>query len=266
VNRRGRTLAVAVPMALALALVVGAVVGPMWARRGDGDGGRAAPVVDDSTIGQVRESAGRTAAAGSSRVALDVVVALGVVDASVSGEGVLDLRNGRGHLDLDLPVGSVSGLLDAGNVYVKMPPNPTAKKWAKLDLAEVLPDGASSITPLGRLASSDPARALALLVQSAGDMRRVGTEAVRGVATTHSHGTFEAVGPVRLPLDVWVDGDGRVRKLTVHADPDGAGPLPASSLALELYDFGVAADVVPPPAGQVADVTGPVKAVAELFR
>ena len=49
------------------------------------------------------------------------------------------------------------------------------------------------------------------------------------------------------------------------ADPDGPGPLPASSLTLEMYDFGVRADVVPPPADQVTDVTGVVKAVAGLF-
>lgn len=271
-NRR----AVLVTMPVVVALVVGAIAGAMIARRGSGGGGGGGAPADTSTA-DVRHAPARTAAAGSSRVAVSLNLALGFVEASVSGDGVLDLRNGRGQLDLDLPVGSVAGLLDGGGtVYVKVAAIPLNREWIRLDLGEVFPESDSAVAPLGRLASSDPARALALLAQSAGDMHRVGSEPVRGTITTHSRGTFdlgfggglaETLGPAVLPLDVWVDGEGRMRKMAVRADPDGPGPLPASSLELEMYDFGVPADVVPPPANQVlTDVTGPAKAVAGLFR
>lgn len=263
---RRRNLIIGLPVALGV--VAGVLAGvALGAGRG--------PATDDATA-RVRESVGRTAAGGTSRVALRFTVdAGGAPGASVAGEGVLDLHNGRASLSLDLPVGSVDGVVSGGTVFVEVPGLPSQRKWVKLDLAELVPDRGSKLGALGRMVSADPARALADVVQSAADMQAVGVETVRGVSTTHSRGTFrlrvenaavEAVAGQVLPLDAWVDGDGRLRKLVVRSDPDRPGPVPSSSLELELFDFGVPVEIAPPAPNQVlADLTGPAKALGGLF-
>jgi hypothetical protein len=133
----------------------------------------------------------------------------------------------------------------------------------------------------------------------------VGKETVRGAATTHYHGSldlgkalstlgngqggglFGSAGGQALPglaasvpVDAWIDGGGRVRKLETRLDlmpfmrallgafsglgqsgqpgqakatvPSLAPNAKAEvSLSFELYDFGAKVDVAPPPADQV---------------
>jgi hypothetical protein len=56
-------------------------------------------------------------------------------------------------------------------------------------------------------------------------------------------------------MDVWVDGDGRLRRLEYEmelSDVDGARV--AVGVTMELYDFGVEVDVVAPPADETTDL------------
>ncbi len=120
------------------------------------------------------------------------------------------------------------------------------------------------------------------------DVTEVGTEQVRGDETTHYKGTVDLeeaaaaapaesrkalekalaqTGSSTVPVEVWVDEQGRTRRvLTTIALPDGlpgaAAPAPSASAGagsvaatIEFYDFGVAADIAAPPAGEVTDLT-----------
>ncbi len=59
----------------------------------------------------------------------------------------------------------------------------------------------------------------------------------------------------KLPLEIWVDGEQRVRKLSIdldEKDPD-SGEQVKASLVVELYDYGVPLDLELPPADRVVD-------------
>jgi len=97
----------------------------------------------------------------------------------------------------------------------------------------------------------------------------IGVESVRGVAATHYRLTIDLAradaalpagvtvpdGPYRrlsqIPAEVWLDADGLARRIAVMTDPTaGDGGTPVWSI-VELWDFGVVADITPPAPGEV---------------
>jgi hypothetical protein len=229
---------------------------------------------------------------------------------TVGVAGALDLGAKRARLDLDLsqlPSGQRAALkggrlvmiVDNQTVYVQAAGLGirSDKPWIKVDAA-----GGGGGLDLTRFAQEGPGQGLQLINQL-GDASVVGQEQLRGAATTHYHGSLDlgkamsalgggggggllgsggqalpGLSGASVPVDAWVDGGGRVRKLETRFDlipflralfaafgsgiggqsqPNGAGStLPANakaeiSLSFELYDFGAAVDVAPPPADQV---------------
>jgi len=102
---------------------------------------------------------------------------------------------------------------------------------------------------------------------------------VRGVETSHYRATLDpakltelvpaeqrkALGGVdeaarqagltELPLDVWIDEDQQVRKLSIELDAKlpGSEESIEASFVIELYDYGTPLVLDLPPADQVAD-------------
>jgi hypothetical protein len=114
-----------------------------------------------------------------------------------------------------------------------------------------------------------------------GKVDTVGKETVRGAGTTHYRTTLDLakaakaagsdgagltqltqqLGTSSLPTDVWVDVDGRLRRLRYAVDVKGGAPAATRiEVSMELFDFGTAVTVTPPPADQVADAGGLVGA------
>ncbi|HSH60342.1 MAG TPA: hypothetical protein VK988_12025 [Acidimicrobiales bacterium] len=66
-----------------------------------------------------------------------------------------------------------------------------------------------------------------------------------------------------LPVEVWIDGDGRLRKMTYAVDlgtlnlppeaTQGQKPTGNLNFTIELFDFGTPVSVTVPPADQVTD-------------
>ena len=101
------------------------------------------------------------------------------------------------------------------------------------------------------------------------DAVEIGAESVRGVAATRYRLTIDMAqadaalpagvtvpdGPYRrlsqIPAEVWLDADGLARRVAVMTDPtSGTGGTPMWSV-VELWDFGVLADITPPAPGEV---------------
>jgi len=114
-----------------------------------------------------------------------------------------------------------------------------------------------------------PTEVLELVLRSSTDVQVLGDEPVRGAKTTHYRGEVDperllaALPPERrpgpasaedwrklspLPVEVWVDEDGRVRRVDLEQD---VGTENALRSTVELYDFGVEVDVRPPPADEL---------------
>lgn len=145
---------------------------------------------------------------------------------------------------------------------------PGGKPWVKIDLNKLGSlKGVDVTTLLQSAGQQDPTQALQLL-QSVGNVKEVGSEQVDGVDTTHYSGTIDpqkvaeksgitglapvlaASGAQSIPIDVWVDGDGYVRKFQESVKGTNATVL----IAAQLSDFGATVDVTPPPADQTTDL------------
>jgi hypothetical protein len=233
----------------------------------------------------VRNAPDKTAAAGSARVAIDVSFTSRAIPSTVTGEGIFDLEDKRGSLTLDvgalganLGTSTVETFLSSDGIFVRLPPTllPGGKPWLKLDLATLATQAGISLGSLGPLQSADPAQALQFLKGAVDDMDKVGEERVRGADTEHYRGTLDlerasasvpeqnrpplneaiaSLGTSRIPADIWIDDEGRMRKMRMSLDPDGDGPTPPGDIQFEMFDFGVEADVQPPPPDEVSDLS-----------
>jgi hypothetical protein len=139
-----------------------------------------------------------------------------------------------------------------GGVGVSDPEDPAtaAKPWTRIEAfptpLDVSPESAGDVSKL-----------FSQLEHFGGPGEQVGTEAVRGVETTHyrysipaypipaqlvAMGSFSAPAPVTY--DIWVDAQQRMRRLVRGSDPQ-------NHLEIEYFDFGAPVTIAAPPADQV---------------
>ncbi|CAN5664743.1 hypothetical protein BH24ACT14_BH24ACT14_03950 [soil metagenome] len=175
--------------------------------------------------------------------------------------------------------GPVELLVDGRATYIKAPAGmPAPTPWFSISL-----EGGGGQSPLSDLPQigSDPAAGLAYLRGVSDDVEEIGSDQVRGVATTHyravvnigevlaeapprdrdqlRHG-LRMLGLEQLPMDVWLDAEGLLRRQVTAIDlsqseffADPGRPAAAQELVttVEFYDFGTEVDITPPPADQV---------------
>ena len=111
-----------------------------------------------------------------------------------------------------------------------------------------------STDPTFQLGQNDPSQMLQYL-RATSNVDEVGKDTVRGVDTTHYAARLQldrvadkvspdaaralkqatkTLGTKEIPLDVWVDGDGLVRRVRMDWHPKGGSFV----MALDLFDFG----------------------------
>jgi hypothetical protein len=150
---------------------------------------------------------------------------------------------------------------------------PGAKPWLKLDLDKVTKgQGIGFSQFLQTAGGQDPTQALQML-QSVGDVKATGTEQVDGADTTKYSGAldpqklaqkfsaggmakiFKQMGTTTIPVTVWIDGDGYVRKLEerLSAQVPGSGTMDLK-IAAQMSDFGTSVSVTAPSADETTDL------------
>jgi hypothetical protein len=210
-----------------------------------------------------------------------------------TGTGAFEV--GRKLASLDMDLGSAAGgrhikvFADGTTVYVNTAGLGLSgtKPWIRMDAS-------SASSGLTSLAASpfDGGRLLSKLT----DVTGVGNETLHGAATTHYRGTLDmgtaldqlggsagnlsqlgqlgtslgnALAGTKLPVDVWIDGQDRLRRTSLTMDlapllrtlfqqfgATSDSSLPPDMKALisidfNLYDFGANLDLTPPPPGDV---------------
>lgn len=208
---------------------------------------------------------------------------------TMTGEGVVDFSGAASSLTMEMAgMGNIEMRQIENTAYVKLPEEflaqmPGAKPWMRVDLDAIYRQqyGAS----LGQMqggAAQDPTRQLEYLRGVSDSVEKVGTEEVRGVWTTHYRAVvdlgkeaaqqdpkiqrayddlIEQLGTSKLPVEVWLDDQERVRRFATDVTvPDGTGspdtPENAevrTQMAIDYYGFGTAVDVQAPPQGQTMD-------------
>ena len=144
------------------------------------------------------------------------------------------------------------------------------KQWIKIDIVELAEQRGLDVGGLLD-ASPTPTNALAYL-QGVGEVDEVGSELVGAAKTTHYEVTVDVrraadranaserkvlrqviaqAGIKTLPLDVWVDGNGYIRKVSYE---EHQGRRQAAQVTMLLHDFGVRTPIKPPPSDSVIDL------------
>ncbi|GHE34057.1 hypothetical protein [Streptomyces griseoaurantiacus] len=268
-RRHWRTSAVAV-LAAALAACAGGCSGERAGAEEAASGG--------DTITVLHGAADRLVRAGTSKAQTSMEMATGGTRVTIRGAGVYDYRERLGRLKVLLPedpAGArehrpITELLAPGALFMKnRGAGVPADKWVRVDIgtlsdgnlvtggvtdpyaaAEVL-RGARTATYLGRTeVAGTPVRHyrgtadLALAAREASGVNRGPfTAAAKGFATAE------------VPFDVYLDEEGRVRKIRQRFSFVGGqakNPVAVASTAL-LYDFGVGVDVRLPRGADIYD-------------
>jgi hexokinase len=89
------------------------------------------------------------------------------------------------------------------------------------------------------------------------DLRRLAALETDPVVSQSLRRAIELSGTTTYPVDVWIDGDGflrRMRTTQVEAPPDAPGTVVTVTATEELSAFGIPAQVAVPPASDVADL------------
>jgi hypothetical protein len=238
----------------------------------------------DPAAQAVVQAGQKSADAGSARASFKATFT-GATSGTMTGEGEFSKR--EGHLTLDMSGLGNGSLFGSGNAelvfsdlvyYMKLPPGtgvplPPGKEWFKIDLQKLGQIKGLNLDQLTQLSQSDPSQALDFLQGASSDFHEVGMEDVRGEPTTHYAGTIdlekaaadappdvaeqyrklaELAPSSKVPMDVWIGGDGLVRKLRFEQKLTESSSM---TMEEELYDFGTNVDVSPPSADQVVDLT-----------
>lgn len=200
----------------------------------------------------------------------------------MTGDGAFDFAAPAGRMtmrmaaDSPMPSFDMEILVTGTTFYLRAPDMGFPTEWVSFDASEL---GLGDV--LGSGAGSDPTQSLEYLRGAAESVATVGTEDVRGVATTHYRAVVNleraaAAAPpeqrafleqgidqlremgasLDLPVDVWIDADGLPRRMVYAMDlaiPE-AGQV-SLDLSMDLFDYGKPVDLTPPAPGSVTDVT-----------
>ena len=234
----------------------------------------ARPAVDDA--GRVSKSGDELAKAGGAKFR-------GTTSSAGGGNGgtvTIDFTNRAAEYSVDAAAiglqgtGKVRTLVAGGVLYLSLDavggvdpsssPDLAGKKWLRLD-PKVFGGG-------GQIGQSDPNGSIDALRGVKGNVKRVGSEKVRGTRTTRSRVTIDAdqavnsapeaqrdevrnsigtLGSKAIPADVWIDGKGRLRKVRLHVA--ASTTTTKGSVTFEYFALGAQVNVEAPPANEVVD-------------
>jgi hypothetical protein len=264
---------------LGSSVVLGGIVllGALLAGCGDGE----QSVTVEATPEFLAASAERTADHQTARFESRVVQeyggdAEGVGETTTVGEYDAEADLVAGDLELVIeagPSGQTEGsartVQDGADVYFQgfpydAPPlNVDDDEWVLIELPEELLEIAGSTAETGAVAS--PAQQLAALEDGLSDVEEVGEDEVRGLPTTHLSATYElpdealeafddllpdADPPGEMPVDVWVDGEGLIRRYEsvneISFSSGGQDVDLRTSTVIEYFDFGAEVSIEVP--------------------
>ncbi|NEE06335.1 hypothetical protein G3M58_07780 [Streptomyces sp. SID7499] len=226
----------------------------------------------------VRSAYDRTAEEDTAKVKLRVQTSARGASQTADGQGAVDLDDGDSVMTLTMEGQRIEQRVIDQVLYQKLPKGqaPGGKPWIKIDLGKV-----AARQGAGDRSMSDPAQSAAYAKAITDqDVTKKGSATVNGVKTTHYRVSVDVaelpdgdtlrkqVGPT-LPMDVWLDDEGRMRRQQIDMTVKGPQASQRSSsgassapekvtvrTVMDFTDFGTEVEADAPPAGQVTDMTG----------
>jgi hypothetical protein len=222
----------------------------------------------------------------SALMSMEMAMTGGQQDVTVTAEGGVDFANHRSTMTIHMGEEMAETgftemrlITDGTTLYLQMPNAeqlglPTA--WMKMDL-----EAMSGMQGMGELQQmgNDPTKSMEMLQGVSDDVTEVGSEDIRGEPTTHYQATIDMdkaleqmpedarpyaqqqmdmLGTSTLPVEVWIDEAGRLRRQRIEMDlsqmaESSPGAPTRVVTTVEMFDFGADVDVEPPPADEVTD-------------
>ena len=239
-------------------------------------------------IDPVANAAATTAQAGSAEFGMAGSVTADGQTIPLRGSGVVDLNNDRARMNFAMTMPglgdmNIEELMNGTTIYMRFPAQlmqriPGGKEWMKLDLEALAKASGVDMKQLTQAGENNPTDALSAL-RAVGSSRKVGQENIDGAPTTHYAATidlakaagsipdkqqadsvkqlFASSGLKSVPVDVWIDRSGRVRREAIKYSAGGA----ALDMTVSFTRFGVPVDTTPPPDDQVTDMSALLGAV-----
>jgi hypothetical protein len=226
---------------------------------------------DAVAIDPVAQAAENTTKAGSEHIEFVGLSTIQGQQVRMTGSG--DFRNDPqlGRMNMRFTAGSKSGeiteVMKGWRVYLTSPlfagQLPQGKKWMSLDLQKA---GKSVGIDFSSMTAQTPGQTLQQL-KATGDVRKVGTETIDGVETTHYTATLDPAkipngarlkrltGATYRPVDVWIDEDDHVRRMHMGYSTSSGQAL-SSEMTMTFSDYGKHVDVSVPSAAETFDATG----------
>lgn len=239
-------------------------------------------------LNPVAEAAERTAGLPGGRLKMDVTYSVdGSSTATGTGGGVFDSASGRARLAL-----TVDG--DGGDSIRTLAVSDKALVFSRSSaLDSQLPPGKEWLA-MEPLLGHDPSNALGAdtsaegsleMLSASGEVEKVSEETVRGTPTTryksavdlstaadlfsekgeaslaHEYREFAKKAPAPIPVEVWVDAAGLVRKWRI-VEPvvTNDGSSVSMDMQMEIFDFGAYPGIKLPPESRVLDYTPVLRA------
>jgi hypothetical protein len=234
---------------------------------------------DSASAGSVSAAAANTAAS-TSRVAVSTTMSSPGMTTTITAVGEFDYAHRRGMLRLGgLGLGGDEVRYLPPRAYVKLPEVPGVpflkrKAWLGISLPSQATGGGVPFLPLGGV-SANPMDLLSALTAIGSKVTDLGPATIRGVTVTHYrvsvdlakaaahqrptaraefHSFVSSIGLATLRVDVWVDGQARVRRIATSLPMPQSSGMPAGfriSESADYYDFGIPVRVTAPPASEV---------------
>ena len=212
---------------------------------------------------------------------LSIAGSVGEHSFSFDGEGAMDEHGGEGTMSMTIAGQQVDEIFKNPYVYMRLPAEASAlsagKPWVRANL-DTYSQALGAPDPFQQ--GGAPTRMLSML-DHGGQVSELGSESVRGVSTTHYHAlvdfakyaasapageratmqryarTLERLtGSSSLPIDVWLDAQGRVRRFSIRIQVCTRAGTVSETVGMELFDFGAHPAVDVPAGSEFTDLSG----------
>lgn len=224
------------------------------------------------------------------------------LDMTVDATGAYDFESGDMEMDMAAVMPGLGDMdmqarMVDGVMYIRYQDSfmsqmglPAGVTWISMDLGNMTGLSAGQMQSMGGQ-FQDPTQFLAFLEAAGAEIEEVGSEEVDGFETTHyrartdfaalmeeqsealegmlgsqglSGDALGAMSEVEIPMDVWIDNEGRVRRIRIEMDMSeamssmfpgqgDAGTRYEIEVEQDFSDFGLDVDVEAPPADETTD-------------
>jgi len=242
--------------------------------------GGSEPTAEQLSPDAVVLAASKTNETGSYNADVSGTMEIAGQSIDMSGTGAFDAAKQRGQMSYSMNLNGVDVDMEMvfayPVIYMELPPEsgqlPAGKKWIKMDLEKLGQEAGLNLDQMMGAGQTDPSQGLDFLRGVTG-VQAVGEEEVRGVSTTHYKGVVDLAtlgkehpemqssidqlvqqsGISRVPVEVWIDDDGFVRRMKQTLEGTGSGLPMNMTMTTDLFDFGTDVSVKEPPADEVVD-------------